>query len=452
LAESGSGGALNRFMASTETKEQYLNAFTERRSRGSAPNPPWLNELREAGMASFASLGFPTPKAEEWKYTNLEPIAALKFSRPNGARKLISPSDLLAKGFADRDCVRLVFLNGVHAPELASLERLPEEIRLQSLAELIKGDDEFLAMQLGRYASYRRQSLVALNTAFIGDGAVLIVPPGRRLAEPIHLIYASGADGEQLVTHPRTLIFLGRGSEAKIIESYIGITGGSYFCNAVTELIAEADSIVEHCRVQRESDAGFHTGTVEARVARGAHLTAHAVTLAGSLVRNDVHVSLDGEGAECLLNGLYLGSGRQHIDNSTVIEHVKPRASSFELYKGILNDAAHGVFNGKIVVHKDAQKSDARQVNKNLLLSDDAVVNTKPQLEIHANDVKCSHGSTIGQIDPDALFYFRSRGLGLAEARRLLSAAFAADVVGRIKVGSLRRRLDEYILEKFREI
>jgi len=439
-------------MASTETKEQYLNAFTERRSRGSAPNPPWLNELREAGMASFASLGFPTPKAEEWKYTNLEPIAALKFSRPNGARKLISPSDLLAKGFADRDCVRLVFLNGVYAPELASLERLPEEIRLQSLAELIKGDDEFLAMQLGRYASYRRQSLVALNTAFIGDGAVLIVPPGRRLAEPIHLIYASGADGEQLVTHPRTLIFLGRGSEAKIIESYIGITGGSYFCNAVTELIAEADSIVEHCRVQRESDAGFHTGTVEARVARGAHLTAHAVTLAGSLVRNDVHVSLDGEGAECLLNGLYLGSGRQHIDNSTVIEHVKPRASSFELYKGILNDAAHGVFNGKIVVHKDAQKSDARQVNKNLLLSDDAVVNTKPQLEIHANDVKCSHGSTIGQIDPDALFYFRSRGLGLAEARRLLSAAFAADVVGRIKVGSLRRRLDEYILEKFREI
>jgi len=439
-------------MASTETKEQYLNAFTERRSRGSAPNPPWLNELREAGMASFASLGFPTPKAEEWKYTNLEPIAALKFSRPNGARKLISPSDLLAKGFADRDCVRLVFLNGVHAPELASLERLPEEIRLQSLAELIKGDDEFLAMQLGRYASYRRQSLVALNTAFIGDGAVLIVPPGRRLAEPIHLIYASGADGEQLVTHPRTLIFLGRGSEAKIIESYIGITGGSYFCNAVTELIVEADSIVEHCRVQRESDAGFHTGTVEARVARGAHLTAHAVTLAGSLVRNDVHVSLDGEGAECLLNGLYLGSGRQHIDNSTVIEHVKPRASSFELYKGILNDAAHGVFNGKIVVHKDAQKSDARQVNKNLLLSDDAVVNTKPQLEIHANDVKCSHGSTIGQIDPDALFYFRSRGLGLAEARRLLSAAFAADVVGRIKVGSLRRRLDEYILEKFREI
>jgi Fe-S cluster assembly protein SufD len=440
------------FMGSTETKEHYLNAFRERHSRSSAQSPAWLNELRDSGMASFATLGFPTPKAEEWKYTNLEPIAAFKFSRPNGAGKQISPSDLLTKGFADSDCVRLVFLNGVYAPALASLQRLPEGVRLHSLAELIKGDDEFLATQLGRYASYRRQSLVALNTAFIGDGAVLIVPPGQRLAQPIQLIYVSGDDGEQLVTHPRTLIFVGRGSEAKIIETYIGITRESYFCNAVTELIAEPDSIVEHCRVQREGEAGFHTGTVETRLARGAHLTAHAVTLAGSLVRNDVHVSLDGEGAECVLNGLYLGSGRQHIDNSTVIEHMKPRARSFELYKGILNGAAHGVFNGKIVVHKDAQKSDARQVNKNLLLSDDAVVNTKPQLEIHADDVKCSHGSTIGQIDPDALFYFRSRGLGLAEARRLLSAAFAADVVGRIKVASLRQRLDEYILEKFREI
>lgn len=436
-------------MASTET--QYLDAFRERRARGNA-SPAWLNELREAGIASFRSLGFPTPKIEEWKYTNLGPIAAFDFSRRSGTRKKISRVDLLSEAFADASGTRLVFLNGVYAPELSSRDRLPEGVRLQSLAESIKGDDEFLSTQLGRYARYRQQSLVALNTAFIGDGAVLVVPPGRRLAEPVQLIYVSGADGEQLVTHPRTLIFLGAGSEAKIIESYIGMTRESYFCNAVTELIAERDSLAEHCRVQREGEAAFHTGTFEAKLARGAHLTAHAVTLAGSLVRNDVHVALEGEGAECILNGLYLGAGRQHIDNSTVIEHVKPRARSFELYKGILNGAAHGVFNGKIVVHKDAQKSDARQVNKNLLLSDDAVVNTKPQLEIHADDVKCSHGSTIGQIDPDALFYFRSRGLGLAEARRLLSSAFAADVVARIKVAPLRQRLDEYILEKFREI
>ncbi|MGN6717071.1 MAG: SufD family Fe-S cluster assembly protein, partial [Candidatus Binatia bacterium] len=275
-------------MARTETKERYLDAFRERRSRSSAQSPAWLNELREAGMASFTSLGFPTPKIEEWKYTNLEPIAAFDFSRHDGATKKVAEAELLTRAFADASATRLVFLNGVYTPELSLRDRLPEGIRLQSLAESIKGDDEFLSTQLGRYASYRRQSLVALNTAFLGDGAVLVMPPGRRLAEPIHLIYVSGAGGEQLVTHPRTLIFLGAGSEAKIVESYIGITRESYFCNAVTELIAEKDSVAEHCRVQREGEAAFHTGTFEAKLARGAHLTAHAVTLAGSLVRNDV--------------------------------------------------------------------------------------------------------------------------------------------------------------------
>ena len=272
------------------------------------------------------------------------------------------------------------------------------------------------------------------------------------MPRPVYLIYVSSAGAEQLVSHPRTLIFLGAGSEAKIVESYIAIDGGTYFCNAVTELVCEADSRADHYRLQREGEAAFHTGTLEATLERGAHLTAHAVTLSGSLVRNDVHVSLNGEGAECVLNGLYLAGGRQHVDNSTAIEHVKPHASSFELYKGILDGASHGVFNGKIVVHKDAQKSDARQVNKNLLLSENAVVNTKPQLEIYADDVKCSHGSTIGQIDADALFYLRSRGLGLDEARSLLSFAFAADVVGRITIDSLRQGLDDYVMEKFRSV
>lgn len=439
-------------MMDGESKEHYLTAFRERQSRAGGKSPAWLNELRESGISTFASLGFPTPKSEEWKYTSLEPIAAVNFSQRHGAVKKIAEADLLNGAFADGHCARLVFLNGSYAPEFGSRDNLPEGVRLESLAELIKRNDELLFAQLGRHANHRRQALVALNTAFIRDGAVVVVPPGCHLPEPIYLIFASGVEGEQLVSHPRTLIFLGAGSEAKIVESYFGMTGESYFCNPVTELIADTDSLVEHYRVQHEGEAGFHTGNFEAKLARGAHLTAHAVTLSGSLVRNDVHVSLDGEGAECILNGLYLGSGRQHIDNSTVIEHVQPRASSFELYKGILNGASHGVFNGKIVVHKGAQKSDARQVNKNLLLSDNAVVNTKPQLEIHADDVKCSHGSTIGQIDPDALFYFRSRGLGLVEARRILSAAFAADVVGRIKVAFLRDRLDQYILEKFREI
>ena len=227
---------------------------------------------------------------------------------------------------------------------------------------------------------------------------------------------------------------------------------GAYFCNAVTELIGEADSLADYYRLQREGRAAFHTGTFDADLDRGARLTAHAVILGGSLIRNNVHVALNGEGAECVLNGLYLAGDKQHVDNFTEIDHLKPRATSFELYKGILNGAAHGVFNGKIVVHKDAQKSNARQVNKNLLLSENAVVNTKPQLEIYADDVKCSHGSTIGQLDADALFYLRTRGLGAAEARSLLSFAFAGDVVGRIKVDSLRRQLDDYLAAQFRRV
>jgi Fe-S cluster assembly protein SufD len=227
------------------------------------------------------------------------------------------------------------------------------------------------------------------------------------------------------------------------------VNGGTYFCNAVTELVAGPGALVEHHRLQREGPAAFHIGTLEADLKSGARLTAHAVTLSGSLVRNNVRVSLNGEGAECVLNGLYLAGEKQHIDNFTEIDHLKPRATSFELYKGILDGAAHGVFNGKIVVHKNAQKSDARQVNKNLLLSEHAAVNTKPQLEIYADDVKCSHGSTIGQMDADALFYLRSRGLGLEEARSLLSFAFATDIIGRIKIDSLRRQLEDYLVAKF---
>ncbi len=437
-------------MIDTQSQEQFLAAFRKRQPYRAA-SPGWLNDLRQSGISTFSKLGFPTPKSEEWRYTNLEPLARFQFDW-DGDFEGMSEPDLLARAFAHMDCARLVFFNGTYAPHLSVTDRLPPGVRLESLASLIRRDDPFLPTRLGQYASHRHQPLVALNTAFIGDGAVIVVPPGCRLAQPVQLIYVSNPGGRHAISQPRTLILLGPGSEAKIVESYVGAPQASYFCNAVTELISEDDSLAEHYRLQREGEAAFHTGTLEANLKRGAKLTAHAVTLSGALVRNDVHVSLTGEGAACVLNGLYVGADRQHIDNSTVIEHIKPRASSFELYKGLLNGSAHGVFNGKIVVHKDAQKSDARQVNKNLLLSEDAVVNTKPQLEIHADDVKCSHGSTIGQIDPDALFYLRSRGLGLAEARRLLSVAFAADVIGRIQLDFLRQRLNDYILNQFREI
>jgi Fe-S cluster assembly protein SufD len=439
-------------MSVSESTGRFIRAFDERRSADESRAPSWLDELRQAGMASFAELGFPTTRNEEWKYTNVEPAVSLPFGQANGEAKNFSTADVLVDAFVEADAPRMVFLNGAYAPELSATGGLPSGVRLASLAELSAHDETVLAAQLGRYADQSRNAFAALNTAFMTDGAVVVIPSGCRLAQPIYLVYASGALERPIISYPRTLILLGAGSEVKIVESYAGINSGKYLCNAVTELVGESDSIAHHHSVLSEGEAAFHIGTLAAHLGRGSHLTANAVTLSGALVRNNVHVLLNGEGAGCALNGLYLGDRKQHIDNFTEIEHAKPRATSLELYKGILDGAARGVFNGKIVVHKDAQKSDARQTNRNLLLSADAVVNTKPQLEIYADDVKCSHGSTIGQLDPDAVFYLRSRGIGPDEARSLLSFAFASDIVARFKIDSLRRRLDDYLVEKFRRM
>jgi Fe-S cluster assembly protein SufD len=438
-------------MSVSESTERFIAAFDARRSAAKASVPIWLEELRKAGMARFAESGFPTPRNEEWKYTNVEPAVSLPYGQPNGEAKNLSAPDIFSKGFVEAGAPRMIFLNGVYAPELSSVGS-PSGVRMASLAELSARDDPALAPRIGRYADFRRDAFVALNTAFMSDGAVIVISPGCRLAQPIYLVYASGVGRRPIVSHPRTLILLGADSEVKIIESYAGVSSGQYLCNSVTEVVGEASSVAHHCRLQRESDSAFHVGTLAARLERGSHLTATAVTLSGALVRNNVHVSLCGEGAECVLDGLYIGADKQHIDNFTEIEHVQPRARSLELYKGILDGAAHGVFNGKIIVHRDAQKSDARQTNRNLLLSADAVVNTQPQLEIYADDVKCSHGSTIGQLDPDALFYLRSRGLGSREARSLLSFAFASDIVRRIHVDFLRRQLDDYMVGRFQKI
>ncbi|HKY06709.1 MAG TPA: Fe-S cluster assembly protein SufD [Candidatus Binatia bacterium] len=437
-------------MSAAEHTARYLTAFEDWQSAARKDDASWVRELRQAGVASLSALGFPTTRQEDWKYTNVEPLVARQFTFANGEARSLSRSDVLSRAFIDAGAPRLVFVNGVHAPHLSSVRGLPDGVQLVSLAESLKRDDDVLASRLARHADHRRNAFVALNTAFMDDGAVLIIPPGTRMAQPIYLIYASSAPKQATLSHPRTLILLGADSEVSVVESYAGIDGENYFCNAVTELVAEANATAHHYRLQNEAPAASHVGTLAAHLGRDCRLTAHALTLSGALVRNDVHVALDGEGAECVLNGLYIGAGKQHVDNYTEIEHVKPRATSWELYKGILDDASHGVFNGKIVVHKDAQKSDARQTNRNLLLSAEAVVNTKPQLEIYADDVKCSHGSTIGQLDPDALFYLRSRGLGPEEARSLLSFAFAADIVGRVKAGPLRQRLDDYLVARFR--
>jgi Fe-S cluster assembly protein SufD len=435
-------------MLTTASKEHYLSDFREGFDNGASRSPAWLKALRESAIGSFDRLGFPDRSDEDWKYTSVEPILSQRFER-NRQAETVSAEAIMPRSFADSDCNRLVFVNGALAPQLSVRKDVPANVRVQSLANAINRDDDILAPYLAACARHESEAFFALNTAFMEDGAVIQVPANCRLDTPLHLIFVSLVRERRIAQYPRNLLLVGSGSEVKIVESYIGLGAANYFVDAVTELVAEENSAIDYYRLQRESDAGFHIGAVDARLKRDCRFTSHCITLGGALVRNDLRVALDGEGSECVLNGLYLLDGEQHVDNHTEIEHTRPRATSFELYKGILSGHSHGVFNGKIVVHKDAQKTDARQTNKNLLLSEHAAVNTKPQLEIHADDVKCSHGSTIGQLDADALFYLRSRGLDMHEAQSLLSYAFASDVVGRIRIPSLRARLDEYLLTKF---
>jgi Fe-S cluster assembly protein SufD len=308
---------------------------------------------------------------------------------------------------------------------------------------------------LTRYAPYESNAFTALNTAFLQDGAFVSVPGGALLEIPVHILFVSTGMEAEFISSPRNLIVAERNSQVSIIESHVSLSDNVYFTNSVSEIVLGENAVVEYDKLQIESSRAYHIGSTHIQQERSSNFTSNAISLGGLLVRNNVSVVLDGEGAEATLNGLYLGTGVQHIDNHTTIDHAKPRCPSHELYKGILSGKSRGVFNGKIKVRKDAQKTDAKQTNKNLILSDEASVDTKPQLEIFANDVKCTHGATIGQLDEEAIFYLRSRGVDVDRARDLLIYAFASDVVDRIKVEPLRDLLHEMIharLEKERAI
>jgi Fe-S cluster assembly protein SufD len=434
-------------MAKTNEQEHFIDAFERRfeASKGAA----WLSKLRRSAIEKFAELGFPSTRLEEWRYTNVAPIAGLRFESASRNGATPDPEKLLASAFADPAQSRVVFIDGRYSALHSRLTELPPGVRVQSLWEILGQNGDLISPWLGRYAAYQDQSFVALNTAFMEDGAVILIPEGCHLEDPIQVIFAATGGKRPLALHPRNLIVCGQQSEAKIVETYVGLDSNVYFNNPVSEISAAPGSILEHYRVQREGAGAFHVGTLAARLERDSNLASYQITLGGALVRNDLQVVLGGEGCECTLNGLYLTEDDQHIDNHTEIDHARPRCASRELYKGILRGRARGVFNGKIIVRDGAQKTDARQTNKNLLLSDNAVVNSKPQLEIHADDVKCSHGSTIGQLDRDALFYLRARGIGAEEARRLLSYGFAADILNRIRMPSLRARLEDYLLTQF---
>ena len=415
--------------AVAEQTGAWLELFTNQ-----LPAPAWLQPLRDAAFARFVELGFPNTHNEEWRFTNVAPIARTTFA----AGRQGVPETKFAKG-----PVQLVFANG-HL--LTRPESLPAGLHVGGFAD----DPAAIAQHLGKHASFAENAFVALNTAMIEDGALVRVARGAVIAEPIEIFYLTTGSAQPIAVHPRALIVVGADAHCTIVERYQGAGDGVYFNNAVTEIIAGDRSVVDHYKIQQETANAFHISTLQVSIGRSATFASHSISLGGALVRNDANATLSA-GSDATLNGLYIVNGTQHVDNHTMIDHTMPHGTSHEIYKGILDGKAHAVFNGKIIVRKDAQKTDSKQTNKNLVLSDDAVVDTKPELQIFADDVRCTHGATIGQLDAEALFYLQSRGIGKREARSLLTYAFAQDVVDRIKVQSLRDSLERILFEKFHE-
>jgi Fe-S cluster assembly protein SufD len=423
--------------------DPYVAEF-ERLQRQGGNQPAFLQALRQGGIERFAEMGFPTLRQEEWRLTNVAPIVQGTFHWPEGDPDALPPSRI--EPFLFDAAARLVFVDGRFSPRLSSTSELPAGTVVASLAEVLTRDPGQVEPWLGRSAKLDRNPFVALNTAFLRDGAFVYVPRGV-VTGPIHLLFLStGEEGRPTLSFPRNLLVAAENSQTTIVETYAG--EGGYFTAPVTELVAGPGAVIDHYKVQRESLGAFHVATFQVAAERASRPSSHSISIGGGLVRNDVNAVLDGEGIDCTLNGLYFADGRQVVDNHMRVEHAKPHCASHELYKGVLDGKSRAVFNGLIHVHKGAQKTDAKQSNRNLLLSRDAIANSNPQLEIYADDVKCTHGSTVGQLDEDAVFYLRSRGIGAEAARSLLTYAFASDIVARIKVEPVRHDLEEFLFAR----
>jgi Fe-S cluster assembly protein SufD len=414
-----------------------------------AAGPAWLAPLRQAGLASFASQGFPTLQDEDWRFTSVAPVARLNFHPAGPAAVNGAESKTIADSvFAGLSGHRLVFVNGFYCPQLSRINPVAAGVRMESLAAALAQDAGLLETHLGQYAHTAKNPFAALNQAFFSDGAFISVPPGVEVAEPVQLLYISSAKHAGEAILPRNLVLAGAHSKLTVVESYLSASDVPYFTNAVTEILAGDNSRVEHVKLQDEAPGAFHLATIAGEFGRTSHVSVHSIALGARLSRNNIRVKLAGEGLECILNGLYLTRGEQLADHHIIVEHAQPHCASHEYFNGILDDKSRGVFHGRIYVHPVAQKTDAKQTNKNLLLSDQACANTKPQLEIYADDVKCTHGATIGQLNAESIFYLRSRGMSQDTARRMLIHAFAGEIIERIQCEPARAVIDKLVWDR----
>lgn len=433
-------------MSTTVTFQEQAAAFAASTAER-APAP--LTTLRTAGAEAFARLGFPTTRNEDWHYTSVSALAATPFVASSERALGTLDAAALAPYTFDSAWPLMVFLNGRFAPALSSLDALPEGVRVMTLAAAAEQEPELLARHLGVAAPAARDGFTALNAAFAGEGTLIHVAKEMVIDVPVHLLHVTDASGAGVMSHPRHVLIAERHAKASVIESYVSLADVSYFTNAVVEVSVEDGATLQLLRIQRESPTAFHVGTVEARQGRDSHFMAFTFQTGAALSRSNVFTVLGGEGCGTTLNGLYMLDHAQHGDHQTRVEHVAPHCFSREAYKGLLDDASHGVFNGKVYVHPEAQKTDGKQTNNTLLLSRDAQIDTKPQLEIFADDVKCTHGATVGRIDETSLFYLKSRGVGAQLARQLLMYAFAADVLETIENEAVKEALEQLTMVRF---
>ena len=431
--------------------ETYLQAFDLFERNGSAQDPPWAHKLRKAAISRFNDLGFPTARRgnEEWKYTDVRSLATTPFQiLPSSVPAKLTVQDLKRFDFGQSDWSRLVFVDGSYDESLSFLSPLPTGVKVSNLSEAMMSSGGLLEEHLGHHAEYEANAFTALNTAFIHDGAFVYIPDAIEVNEPILLLFLSTSRDQGTMSQPRVFLLTGKNSKVSIIESYETLSDNQYFTNSVTEIVIGAGSVVEYYKFQRQSHEAFHITNTHVVQARDSSFSSVNIDLGGGLVRNNLNLLMGDEGSACILNGLYMLTGSQHVDNQVIIDHAKPYTTSRELYKGILDGKSRSVFHGSIIVREGAIKVDARQEDKNLLLSDQAEADTKPAFWIYCDDVKCAHGAACGQLDEDALFYLTSRGISEQDARTLLTHGFVVEVIDSIINKPFRDHVEDLVQMK----
>lgn len=421
--------------------ESYLNGFEEFKKNDHFNEIGEISELRKNAIGRFAELGFPTVRDEDWRFTNIGPISKGKF-RINGKSSDIDPEIVKSFVFNDLETYLLVFVNGKFEAELSDIKDIPDGVTISSLSVAKDESRELLSENIGKFLNFETEAFNALNTSFFEDGIFINVPDSVSVDKPVHALYINH-DDEQSLVNPRNLIMIGSNCNLKVIEHYVSTSDAAYLSNVVSEVYVGENSELEHYLLEFESRKAFNISTLRVQQEKFSNIKSHSVLFGGAIVRNNVHPVLAGEGGNSLINGLYMSNGRQHMDNFMRVEHASAHCDSRQIYNGVLDETSRGVFHGRIIVHEGAVKTDAKQTNRNLLLTDTAQIDTKPQLEIYNDDVKCTHGATIGQMDENAIFYLQSRGIPKKEAKTIMVKGFTGESFSNMSLDPLRNYLEK---------